>query len=142
MEFGLILLSGIVATLLMTAFSYVMSVVFKDQFREPQLLNQLISGASSIPFTVSRFSIAGWIIHFLIGILFALQFNLLVNHMELEPYLHHGLVFGFIAGLIGIIGWKVMFWLNDNPPEININKFFFQLVIAHMIFGAGLVLIY
>lgn len=142
MQFDLILLSGFIGTLLMTMFSYIMSVILKDHFREPQLLNQLINGSSFIPFHVNRFSLAGWIIHFAIGFAFAFLFNLIVDLWDVEPSLLNGLVFGFIAGVAGIAGWKIMFRLVDYPPEIPLNRFLFQLIIVHLIFGAGLILMY
>lgn len=142
MQFDLILLSGFIGTSLMTLFSYIMSVIMKDHFREPQLLNQLINGSSFIPFHVNRFSLTGWIIHFAIGFAFAFLFNLAVNLWDVDANLLNGLLFGFVAGIAGITGWKIMFRLVDYPPEISLNRFLFQLIIAHLIFGAGLILTY
>lgn len=137
-----ILTGGIIATSLMTLFSYLAARIMSRQFREPQLLNILIKRSSKIPLSPGKKSPAGWIIHYSIGWLFVFLFDLIWKFTELEPSLLSGALLGFIFGFIGISGWKIMFYLNPDPPELDFRKFYFQLIIAHIIFGLGASLVY
>lgn len=137
-----ILLAGIAATSLMTLFSYLVSRVTGRQFREPQLLNILIKRSKLISFAPGKSHLAGWLIHYTIGFIFVFIFALLWKNTALEPTVFTGALLGFLFGFIGITGWKIMFYLNPDPPEIAFKEFYFQLIIAHVIFGIGAVLPY
>jgi riboflavin transporter FmnP len=138
----LILAAGFAATSLMTVFSYLVANWRKSQFREPELLNMLLSRASLTSLKIPKNHIAGWLIHFAIGFLFVLIFDLIWRYSELEVSLLSGAGLGFIAGIIGIIGWNVFFKLNSNPPQIDFKDFYIQLLIAHVIFGVTAATVY
>lgn len=137
-----ILFSGIIATSIMTLFSYIVSAFSHSQFREPQLLNQLIKRSTALPFKPGQKNLTGWIIHYAIGIFFVVIFDFIWNYTDFEPSIFTGALLGFIFGFIGITGWKIMFSLNPDPPEINFRNFYLQLLPAHVIFGIGAALPY
>lgn len=137
-----IFLSGIIATSLMTFFSYLMSRFTHSQFREPQLLNELINRSASLSIEPGKRNATGWIIHYSIGFLFVFIFNYIWDNTQLKPSIITGALLGFIFGFIGISGWKIMFTLNPEPPEIAYKQFYFQLIIAHIVFGIGATLPY
>ncbi|MDT0675421.1 hypothetical protein [Autumnicola musiva] len=144
MNFYVILFASVISTSVMTIFTYICAAVKRGQFRPPELLNMLISRSSIFPVEVGKTSFAGWIIHYSIGFFFVVIFSLLWNFFSVEISLLSGIIFGFGAGLIGIGGWKIMFVLNENPPEIELKSYFLQLLLAHILFGisASLVFMY
>lgn len=135
--FSLILklfLISIIATSLMTLFSYALSRLTGQQFREPQLLNLLITSSSTISFTPEIGSRVGWLIHYLIGVFFSITFYFFYKAKWLELEIFHTLLYGLGFGFIGIIGWKIMFLKVNLQENIPYRKFYFQLVLAHLIF--------
>lgn len=142
MELYKILISGLVATSVMTLFSYLVSHFKSNQFREPELLNSLISRSEIIKLKPSKNHFLGWLIHYIIGWGFVVIFHLIWTYSELPVGIVSGSLFGFLAGIIGIFGWKMMFRLNQNPPEIDFGQFYFQLIIAHILFGISAAVVY
>lgn len=137
-----IFLGGLIATSLMTLFSYLVSYVRSSRFKEPELLNSLIKSSSAIPLNPSEKNIKGWLIHYLIGWVFMVFFDIIWTYTVINPSLLTGSLLGLLAGFIGIAGWRIMFRLNNDPPEIPFRSFYLHLLIAHIIFGAGASLVY
>ncbi|PRX39287.1 hypothetical protein [Salegentibacter salegens] len=137
-----ILASGFVATTVMTVFSYLFSNFKAKQFREPELLNTLISRSKMISLKPSKNHFFGWIIHFIIGWIFVFIFCLIWEFTNFSVGIISGALLGFIAGIVGIVGWKVMFKLNRNPPEIDFSQFYHQLIIAHILFGISAAVVF
>lgn len=102
-----ILIAGISATSLMTLFSYIVSYINRSEFKEPELLNASLSSSKIFPIKVAKNKLAGWAIHYFIGLLFVAGFNLIWKFTPLSPSVFTGIVLGFIAGTIGIPGWTV-----------------------------------
>lgn len=142
MNIFLIFLSGLIATSLMTLFSYIWSWINTSKFKEPQLLNLLLQSSTTIRLNPGKKNVRGWIIHYTIGWFFVLCFDIIWRNTPLEPSFGSGAILGAIAGLMGITGWKIFFKLNADPPEIKFGEFYFQLIIAHVIFGLGAVVVY
>ncbi|MGA9324511.1 MAG: hypothetical protein WBV11_03565 [Salegentibacter sp.] len=142
MEVIKIILAAITGTSVMTIFSYIMAYIKNDQFKEPQLLNILINNSETIPLKYSKTGPVGWIAHYVIGTLMYLSFALLWNFTELDVSWISAAFLGIGAGIIGIAGWHLMFYLNARPPEVNLNGFSIQLMIAHLIFSLSGFLVY
>ncbi len=129
-------IATLLATSLMTIFSYVVSAIRKKKFREPELLNDLIRRLNQkepgflIP-------IAGWIIHYFVGLLFIIAYHLYWRATDTDPTFNNCIVLGAFSGLIGIFGWQLAFSIHPNPPSIDFKEFYIQLFFAHVIFGAG-----
>jgi hypothetical protein len=132
-----IFLTAFLATTLMTVFSYFYSAIRNKQYREPELLNILLNRLRySDTFTI-RHASWGWIVHYAIGLLFIRLYFLLWNVLDIEPSLMNCFILGAITGVVGIFGWKITFHLHPCPPEIKYDEFYFQLLIAHIVFGMG-----
>jgi hypothetical protein len=142
MSFFIILLSGFTGTLSMTFFSYLLSSIYGNNFREPQLLNRLLAGSDIISLDIDKSSSIGWFLHYCFGWFFATLYYIMVRFFEVSPGWLAGLLFGMAAGLISIAGWKIMFMLNSNPPEVHQSKFFIHILLAHIIFGWGVTMVY
>lgn len=134
-----ILSVGIYATVAMTAFSYAFSYIFHSNFKEPQLLNYLIAHLPNSNLSLHREHVLGWVIHISIGCFFVTVFKILLLFYDINLSWVTGLVFGAIAGLIGIGVWTMMLNLHPDPPKIKRKTFYLQLFFAHLIFGIVMV---
>lgn len=143
MEIIKLLVIGIVATTCMTLFSYILSNIRNRQFREPELLNILLSKATLFKVKLPQKSSIGWIIHYLIGLIFVVIFEILWKLKFIPISITSGAIFGFIAGIIGVFGWKLFFYLSKKPSEITWNiEYYLQLIVAHIIFGISTAILY
>src|SRR5690606_13093358 len=129
-----ILLAGFVGTSAMTLFSYRVSRSKNKNFREPQLLNELID---RLPQNASQKypKFAGWGIHYTIGLFFVACYSEIWDQTRLKPSFASGTVMGAVNGIVGVMGWKLMFKAHPNPPAKDLTPFFGHLIIAHMVFG-------
>jgi len=141
MHFAIILLAAFAATSLMTLFSYIVSESFRKLYKEPLLLQYLMS-AWHLELSAFAKKVAGWGIHYLIGIVFVAGYYLLWRFRLYEINWTSAVLFGSIIGIIGIIGWLVMFSLTAHKPKIDFKGYYLQLFVAHLIFGITTFLIY
>ena len=141
MEIFQILIASFIGTVVMTAFSYYISERFNELFKEPVLLNLVISSLK-IELIAKRKSAIGWCIHFLIGLLFVIGYHMIWIFSDIDPTWFCGLIFGIISGFIGIISWHFMFKLGENPPKIKFKEYYTQLFFAHILFALAVVAVY
>jgi len=135
-----ILLATIAATTLMTILSYLFSATFRELYKEPLLLKYLMQRLGS-PLSANTEEILGWVMHYVIGLLFVLSYQLLLHYNILDISWTSGILFGAVAGLVGIAWWHTMFKLSNFPP-IDFKGYYWQLFLVHIIFGLTTVAIY
>lgn len=126
-------------TTAMTLFSYLLSVTKKEKFLEPLILNQLIYSDKK---SNNSHHVMGYIIHYLVGQLFSFFYFFGFKKSKGEHFYLKALLAGIINGMIGVLGWHVTLISHKNPPKIKLKSYFFQLIIAHGIFGIFNALIY
>ena len=131
------LFDAFVATSLMTLFSYIFSAIRKKQFREPELLNDLLKRMNIIAGSHFKNHPAGWIIHYAVGWVFVFSYYLLFQYSKVNPTLWVYIALGFICGIVGIAGWKLTFTIHPDPPDIHFSEFYVHLLAAHIVFGIG-----
>lgn len=129
------LIPALVATSAMTAFSYVFSAIVKKQFREPELLNLLLMRWSNRFEQLTKDSFVGWVIHYLVGVFFMLFFHLIWEGLGIKATALSGIIMGFAAGILGVIGWNITFWIHPNPPKLDFKQYYVHLIMAHVVFG-------
>lgn len=129
-----ILTGSLVATTAMTLFSYIVAYLSNSNFKEPELLNILLNN-SQLPISPSKKSIVGWSGHYILGLIFGLIFYMLFTYTPLNISIFNCIWYGIAAGIMGIIGWEIMFRISRNPPKIKLRSFYIQLIIAHLLFG-------
>lgn len=137
-----IVLSGLLATTVMTVFSYGVSYIFKKNYKEPVLLNTVLDQLKFFPFTISPNSAIGWVLHYLIGLIFTLLYTLTITFTHLESTKIFGIGFGIFAGILGIVSWKWMIKIHTYSPRIDEDGYFAQLLVAHILFGWSLALLF
>jgi len=131
----IIIAIGILATIGMTIFSYIISFFTSNKVEEPQLLNEMVFRLRLGHHDLKKEHVVGWAIHLIIGIFFSLLYFGLLNYNLIDRNYLHGIIFGLIAGFIGVLGWKLLEVLHPNPPSSLKMIFYAQLIPAHIIFG-------
>ena len=139
MDFLEIIIAAFFATSAMTFFSYMVSWIFDKTYKEPVLLEFLMS---SFHFKVNQFyrEIASWYLHYFIGLLFVIAFNIpLWIYPELyDISFQTCLLFGGIIGIVGIIWWYTMFLFTADATAPYSYGYYLQLFFAHLVFGIAM----
>ncbi|HZV68437.1 MAG TPA: hypothetical protein VFG10_02805 [Saprospiraceae bacterium] len=128
--------SALTGTAFMTLFSYLVSDSKNKNFREPDVLANLLR--SLFPdFDKQHATVAGWSSHLAAGILFTTLYDLIWENTKIKPNLVSGLLFGAASGLVGILIWKISFEAHPHPPIKDLKTYFGHLMLAHLVFGAS-----
>ncbi len=141
MDFIRIMIGALVGTTLMTFFSYLVSAAFQKLYKEPVLLKYILLN-SGFELTKKQTATAGWIIHYLIGVAFILIYHFLWKSDLVALTWINGLFLGIGSGVLGILGWVVMFKVSDFKSDIGFTGYFTQLLIAHVIFALSALAVY
>lgn len=131
--YSTLIIATLTATSLMTLFSYVVSWMFGQPFKEPLLLAILLNNLHLADNTINR--VLGWILHYLLGLVFVIGFEFIINAGWGGINADTAMVYGASIGLIGIIGWQVMFNLSNKKPSMDYIGYYMQLFIAHIVFA-------
>ncbi|PWK79061.1 hypothetical protein LX99_01517 [Mucilaginibacter oryzae] len=123
----------------MTLFSYLVSVAENENFSEPERLGQLAGRLLPKLSQQQRWSL-GWLGHYGVGMLFALVYVHLWRSGKLKHDLLTRIWLGGVSGIIAVAVWKATFKAHPRPPALSYDKYYIQLVPAHMVFAlfAGL----
>jgi hypothetical protein len=105
-----------------------------ENFSEPERLGQL--AGHLIPKLDKQQSQAlGWLGHYGVGLLFALVYVELWRRGKLKPDLKTNLWLGGLSGWLAVAVWKTTFKMHPLPPSLSFNKYYLQLVPAHLVFA-------
>lgn len=136
-----IVISSVVATSLMTLFSYIISASFRELYKEPVLLAYCLT-TFNLSISKNLKTIIGWILHYIIGLLFVIGFHLVWANDLMQQNWISGLILGAISGLIGIVSWVFIFKISKYEPKIDFKGYYLQLFFAHVIFGLSALAVY
>lgn len=136
-----IILPAITGTSAMTIFSYLMSDVEKRNYKEPDVLRQLI-GRLMKGVVQDKAHLAGWVAHYGAGVIFEKLLTKAWKQKHIKPSVASGALLGAASGVAGVMVWKAVFKAHPNPPAKNLNKFFGHLILAHVVFGVFSALTY
>jgi hypothetical protein len=129
-----ILAGGVTGTTFMTLFSYLVSLADGENFSEPERLGQL-AGRLIPKLDKQQSQALGWLGHYGVGLLFALVYAELWRRGKLKPDLKTSLWLGGLSGLLAVSVWKTTFKMHPLPPSLSFNKYYLQLVPAHLVFA-------
>jgi hypothetical protein len=127
-----ILISCFASTTVMTGFSGLVSQIVHQDYIEPHLLNKIFGAQRN---HMTPHPLVGWAVHVAIGCLFVILYHLLWYFNLVGHSWASGLMLGFITGLIGTAGWRVMRQLTPGINELRQKGYYVQLLIAHILFG-------
>jgi len=133
-----IITAGILGTSAMTLFSYLVSELDDDNFKEPLLLKQLMQRVGTDEETAI---VTAWVLHYAIGISFVAAYEL-IRKSKSQPTVKQGAAMGLVCGGIGIAVWKAVLKLHPAPPKNNRKRYYAQLLAAHVIFGITMAMYY
>ncbi|WP_133259555.1 hypothetical protein [Pseudochryseolinea flava] len=133
-NFFKIVLTSVAATSAMTAFSYAVSEKKNKQFREPALLRDLLKRVAPQT-TDSKAEVAGWTLHYGVGLLFTAAYSEVWKNTEMSPSMMNGTLIGSASGIAGAAVWKTVFNVHPNPPKIDYTRYYLHLIAAHAVFG-------
>lgn len=129
-----VLIPGTTGTTFMTLFSYLVSLAEGENFSEPERLGQL-AGRLLPKLDEEQSQALGWLGHYGVGLLFALVYVELWRSGKLRPDWKTSLWVGGISGLVAVAIWKSTFKMHPLPPKLNFDKYYLQLVPAHVVFA-------
>jgi hypothetical protein len=129
-----IALSGFMGTNFMTASSALMSVVFGENFREPNHLETMI-GRLAPHLSKHAKKIAGWGAHYAMGFVFAAVYVELWETKKIKHNFKNALILGAVSGVLGFLIWKGTFKAHPLPPWINYDHYYLQRIPAHIVFA-------
>jgi hypothetical protein len=122
------------ATSAMTVFSYALSWLMNSNFKEPKNLAILLRNLFP-HFNFRYFVPIGWLLHYMVGFVFAAPYCLLWRYDVVRPTILSGSLLGFISGFAGIGIWHFTLSIHPRPHKINLKEYYPQLVVAHIVFG-------
>jgi hypothetical protein len=136
-----IAITGIAGTMVMTADSYLMSLLIDENFREPEHLATMI-GRLVPKLSKQAQMIAGWGAHLAMGIVFASVYVELWETKQIKHSIKNGIILGIVSGVLGLLIWKATFKVHPLPPCINFDKYYWQRIPAHIVFAVGATIAY
>lgn len=134
-----ILWAGTLGTSTMTLFSYAVSKKTGKQFSEPELLEKFLKRKG---LKRSSALLSAWVVHYTIGSLFVKIYDLIWKRRSINPKANNGAILGAISGIVAIIVWKNALRSARMLKPIFRNEYYFQLFLAHVIFGITAALTY
>ena len=132
MDWPEIIAETVVATTLMSLFSYLISKSFRKLFTEPVLINYVIA-LFRIDIKPKMTSALGWILHYFVGLLFVLLYHWLWRNGIMDE--DWSLWLGCASGIVGVLGWMIIFRLPRKEPRVAFVEYYVQLFFAHVIFA-------
>jgi hypothetical protein len=124
-------ISGITATAAMTIFSVTSTAIGMPDINPAQMM----AGIFHVPIA------AGWLMHLMIGIIFAAGYVFFFNNWlkNITSRTERGAVYGFIAFVIGQIGFSMLdafFNTEPSPPlESSVALLLIVSTVNHIVFG-------
>jgi hypothetical protein len=134
-----IMIAAFSATNIMTTFSYIISLSYNRLFKEPVMLNFILDNMG-ITLKGKWKKAGGWLAHYIIGFFFALIYETLWRYTGIKFGWLSGIAFGIASGVVGIIGWHIIYRLPDEKPVAHLREYYLQLFFAHIIFACAVVI--
>jgi Na+/proline symporter len=129
-----VIVAGITGTTFMTLFSYLVSLADDENYSEPERLGQLVNRLAP-KISKEQSQLLGWLGHYAVGLLFSMVYVELWRRRQPKSSVRNNLMIGAISGLIAVAIWKTTFKLHPLPPALSFNKYYLQLVPAHVVFA-------
>ena len=136
-----IIITSIVATSIMTLFSYVISASARKLYKEPVLLTYILTSLK-IEISLQTKIILGWVVHYLIGLFFVLIYHWLWLYNIVAMSWSAAFILGILSGIIGILSWALLFAIVPKKVNIDFKGYYVQLFTVHIIFTVVAFIIY
>jgi len=138
-------LAGIAGTAVMTGFVYLLSLLAHRNWRVIHVLAAVLSGprlgVQPLPYTRGGLIAAG-IVHYAIGILFAIAYRKLVDAGITSYSLAGGALYGIAIGVLAMLVWRLTFALRYKPPGVQLSSYLPVIGSGHILFSLVMVVIH
>lgn len=129
-----IICATIAATSVMTLFSYIVSESARKLYKEPVLLTYLLH-SFKVEISAGTKVVLAWLLHYIIGLIFVIIYHFLWYYGIVEMSWLVALILGVVSGIVGILGWMLLFEIVPQKPNIDFKGYYIQLLVAHIFFG-------
>lgn len=121
------ILAGVIGTAIMTMVMFIAPMMGMPKMSPPDML----AGMMGMPVAI------GWIMHFMIGIIFAFAYsNLFAPKVKIDSIYAKGAIFGFAAFVFAQIAMAMMGAIFPMPPmEGSMMLTMIGSIMGHVIFG-------
>ena len=128
------MISGIAGTAVMTIVAAMAPMMGMPEMSPPAK----IAAMTGLPLA------AGWIMHFMIGIMFAALYGFIFYPKVDSPSkrINYGLLFGLVAFVIGQIGMMVMANFFSAPPMQAMLPLMMGSAMGHLVYGLTVAFVY
>jgi hypothetical protein len=128
------ILAGIIGTVVMTIITYLAPLMGMPKMSPPEML----AGMLGVPLVI------GWIMHFMIGIIFAFGYVYVISGLLVKlvsPALK-GIVFGVIVFIFAQIAMKIISAMMGGMSSSSDNMFLLIVgsMVGHVMYGIAVVL--
>jgi hypothetical protein len=134
MDISKIITSSVGGTSLMSLFSYLISDTKHKNFKEPEILGDLLNRVFP-DITKKQSNMGGWALHYIAGTAFTVIYDQVWEKTSIKPSIKSGAVLGALNGLAGIAVWRAAISMHPNPPIKDYNSYYKHLLLAHIFFG-------
>jgi len=128
-----VIAAGIIGTLTMTACSRLLSLMEKEDFTEHHLLD-FVFRHWGLKDSRMR-SVVSVAAHYGVGIAWTAVYAALLKKRRASYGRGSSLAIGGVTGLAAVAAWKLMLGSASQEPPTNEEKFLWQLIPVHMVFG-------
>ncbi|CAH8283470.1 hypothetical protein EV196_102420 [Mariniflexile fucanivorans] len=131
-DLSIYILVWIISVSIMTLFSIIASHLFNKEYREPIILSKIISTNNIKEKETGIDLFAGWIIHYFIGAIFIVFYFVLWHNFEQLKSVFWNIIVGLLFGIIGVVGWNLIFKIFPKLHDFDFKGFCIQLLPAHV----------
>jgi len=138
MDMYKIMIAAFSGTNIMTGFSFLLSLSYKELFKEPVMLNYILHGIG-VELKGKWKKAEAWIAHYVIGLFFVIIYEALWQYTNIKFGWLSGIVFGAASGAFGILCWHFIYRLPDHKPKAPMKEYYLPLILAHIVFASVVV---
>jgi hypothetical protein len=141
MEFLYSIIAGIAGTFLMTLFTDLAALVTKYNFHVPSILGTMVTMETKPSGNVSDSMVSkiwGYVLHYLIGIFYAMLYqNLIQAGIGYGGYTH-ALVFGIVIGSVAVTFWYSFLKLHPMAPVVRLPLYLVFIFLGHLLLAIAM----
>jgi uncharacterized membrane protein YagU involved in acid resistance len=128
------IMAGIIGTIVMTIITFLAPLMGMPKMNPPEML----AGMMSVSIVI------GWIMHFMIGIIFAFGYVYIISGWltKISSQVLKGVVFGVIVFVFAQIAMKIISAMMGGMAASSDNMFLMIMgsIIGHIVYGIGVAL--
>jgi hypothetical protein len=132
--------AGIFGTLVMTGALYLLTAITGKNFKVVGVLATMVTGHTTASKGLTKKGadlFIGIILHYCIGIAFALVYFFLWQHGIGNPDFNSSVLFGLITGCVATTFWSLFTYFHPDPPAFPRIAYVLLVGLSHVLFSLG-----